>query len=94
MFNLYFVDVVDPDTGVDPASRKALLPEDASALFAANSPLWPQGEHSGILPEELKDACLKKQQESFNDWVVALAKVGFHLFNEISLPQTDHSSAA
>ncbi len=90
LFNLYFV---DPDTGVDPASRKALLPKDASALFAANSPLWTQGEYSSILPEELKGTCLKKQQDTFNDWVIALAKVGFHLFNQISLPQTDHSSA-
>jgi len=84
LFNLYFV---------DPDNNQPLLP-DASAVFAADSPLWTQGKQSGILHDDLKEASSDKQQTAFNAWVIALAKVGFHLFNDASLMQTSRPSAA
>ncbi len=89
LFNLYFV---DPDT------RTSLLPEEASALFAADSPLWTQGQapdpQNGILSDELTTASLDQQQAAFNAWFIALAEVGFHLFNATAAPQVNHPTAA
>jgi hypothetical protein len=85
LFNLYFV---DPDT------RKALLDNNPEALFAENSVLWSQGAQSGILRDDLKEAGLDRQQSAFNAWVIALAEVGFHLFNPTDQTQADHRTAA
>lgn len=85
LFNLYFV---DPDNG------ETLLDDNPETLFAENSILWTQKPQSGILSDDLKGACLEKQQAAFNAWVIALAEVGFHLFNPTDQTQADHRTAA
>jgi CRISPR-associated protein Cmr2 len=76
LFNLFFTDL---ETGV------SLLPADSEVLFDANSPLFTQPGTpetlTGIFSEDIRAASLLQQQEAFNEWVIALAEVGFQLFN-------------
>lgn len=79
LFNLYFAEPED-------SNRKPLLPTDPDKLFGDKSPLWNQpgdpDAQAGILPDDLKKKPLDQKQTAFNQWVMSLAEVGFHLFNK------------